>query len=165
MSSAVAAGQEEPVRATSFPGRAVSWQQAALPAGAAVLSSSFLRLDPEPRNVQQARRFVADQAPPLDPDTSDILLLLTSELVTNGVVHARTELEVTIAVTAEHVVVAVHDLDLGRHEVRTHERDGGRGLGLVKQLACDTGRVNGEGGGKTVWFRLRRPATPEERTA
>lgn len=141
----------------------VSWQESlgeALPPGAVVRSSVELDLDPEPRNVGLARRFVAgavaDAVPELSDDSTDTLLLLTSELVTNAVVHARTPLQVGVVVTDEHVVVAVHDLDLGRREQRTHERDGGRGLAIVRALAAGAGRLPHTGGGKTAWFRVDR---------
>ncbi len=128
----------------------------ALPAGAVVQISDALTLDPEPRQVSSARRFVAGAVPDLDADTGDTLLLLVSELVTNAVVHARTEVEVAVAVTDEDVVVAVHDLDLGRREQRSDDRDGGRGLGLVRSLAADSGMIVHPEGGKSAWFRLHR---------
>ena len=128
----------------------------ALPGDAVVLHSDALTLEPEPRQVSSARRFVARSVPELDADTCDTLLLLVSELVTNAVVHARTELEVAVTVTADDVVVAVHDLDLGRREQRGGERDGGRGLGLVRSLAADSGMLAHDGGGKSAWFRLHR---------
>ncbi len=126
----------------------------ALPADAVVLRSARLHLDPEPRNVVLARRWVAEQAPELGPEGLHTLRLLTSELVTNAVVHARTEVEVGIAVTEHDVLVTVHDLDLGRRENKTHERDGGRGLGLVRDLSLASGRTTHAEGGKTAWFRL-----------
>lgn len=125
-----------------------------LPAGAVVLRSALLHLGPEPRNVVVARCWVVDQAPELGPDGLHTLRLLTSELVTNAVVHARTEVEVGIAVTAHDVLVTVHDLDLGRREERPYERDGGRGLGLVRDLSLASGLATHAAGGKTAWFRL-----------
>ncbi len=135
----------------------------ALPAGAVVLRSAQLHLDPEPRNVVRARQWVTEQTPELGPDGLHTLRLLTSELVTNAVVHARTEVEVGIAVTEHEVLVTVHDLDLGRREQRTHDRDGGRGLGLVRDLSVASGQTSHPGGGKTAWFRLMLDQTsPEE---
>lgn len=133
----------------------------ALPAGAVVLRSAQLHLDPEPRNVGLARRWVVEQAPELGEDGLHTLRLLTSELVTNAVVHARTELELGVTVTEHDVVVTVHDLDLGRREQRTHERDGGRGLGLVRDLSVASGSTTHAEGGKTAWFRLGRDGAGE----
>lgn len=128
----------------------------ALPEGTHVRSEDRVVLAPDPREVRQVRRFVAKAVPDLDADAADTLLLLVSELVTNAVVHARTEIEVAVAVTDDDVLVSVHDLDLGRREQRTGERDGGRGLGLVRSLAGDSGMVAHSEGGKTAWFRLSR---------
>jgi two-component sensor histidine kinase len=128
----------------------------ALPAGAHVVSAEHLHLAPDPRSASMARRFVAGQLPDLDPDKEHTLLLLTSELVTNAVIHARTEVEVGVTVTVEDVLVTVHDLDLGRREQPGQERDGGRGLYLVEALACAADQIRHNGGGKTSWFRLCR---------
>lgn len=143
----------------------MAWQEAlqqALPPGAVVRQSDELHLDPQPRNVGVARTYVAAQAPRLPDEDLHVLLLLTSELVTNAVVHARTEIELAVTVTDQDVVVTVHDLDLGRLEQRAHERDGGRGLGLVRDLAADSGQTVHGGGGKTSWFRLQLPDQVKE---
>ncbi|HEU0104146.1 MAG TPA: ATP-binding protein [Mycobacteriales bacterium] len=135
----------------------MTWQAVlpvALPAGAVVRSTAELRLEPEPRNVGVARRFVREQVADLPDDTREALLLLTSELVTNAVVHARTQVEVAVAVTDEDVVVMVYDLDLGRREQRSYDRDGGRGLSIVRALAVETGLLPHREGGKTAWFRI-----------
>lgn len=133
----------------------------ALPAGAAVEQSFHLHLDPLPRLVGEARAFVTEHAPPLPPDTQDALLLLTSELVTNAVLHARTPLEVGITVAEDSVLVTVHDLDLSRPEQQPYEaREGGWGLGLVAALAEDSAMEPHSHGGKTAWFRLPRGQAP-----
>ncbi|MCW2621871.1 MAG: sensor protein [Frankiales bacterium] len=111
-------------------------------------------LPPQPRNVAAARAFVRDHVAVADADRQDDLLLMTSELVTNAVVHARTEVTLGVAVTDSDVIVTVHDLDLGRQEDRTHDRDGGRGLGIVSALSCECGRTSQGPHGKTAWFRL-----------
>src|SRR4051812_17210680 len=72
------------------------------------LSSHHLDLEPEPRAAGLARQFVREHAPELPGETADSLMLLTSELVSNAVVHARTAIELTIVVTQQSVVVAVH---------------------------------------------------------
>lgn len=137
----------------------MNWQETlsvALPPGAVVRSSAQLHLEPEPRSVGVARRFVQEQMPDLPDATQDTVALLTSELVTNAVVHARTPVDVGVVLTDEDVVVTVHDLDLGRREQTTYERDGGRGLAIVQALAGAAGSLPHSGGGKTAWFRLGR---------
>lgn len=98
-------------------------------------------------------------------DTVDTAILLTSELVTNAVLHARTDVQVTVVVD-EGVRVEVHDESALLPASRNHAIDSmtGRGLHIVGQLADDygvevedpaeTGLSNG--GGKTVWFSLAR---------
>ena len=121
-----------------------------------------LHLDPLPRRVADARHFVASHAPELPPDTRDSLLLLTSELVTNAVLHARTAIELGIAIADDCVVVTVHDLDLARPEQDPYaSREGGWGLGLVAALAEVCAMEPDPDGGKTAWFRLPRTGTRE----
>ncbi len=126
-------------------------------AGDTVVSSHHFHLDPVPQLVGQARAFVREHAPPLPADTADVLLLLTSELVTNAVLHARTAIEVGITVAHESILVTVHDEDLARPEQRPYEsREGGWGLGLVRELAQESALDVHPGDGKTAWFRLSR---------
>lgn len=114
-----------------------------------------LDLEARPQVVSQARRFVREHAPPLTESTRGTLVLLTSELVTNAVIHARTALQVCISVSPHFVLVTVFDLDLGRPE-QAGDRNGGRGLGIVSALADGSDLVRHIEGGKTAWFRLRR---------
>jgi two-component sensor histidine kinase len=115
-----------------------------------------LHLEPLPRVVGQARGFVKANLPPVMDDVLDTALLLTSELVTNAVIHARTDIEVGITVTDRSVLVTVHDEDLGRPSATYPGRDGGRGLGLVEALSEASATERHPGEGKTVWFRLSR---------
>ena len=124
--------------------------------------SFHLSLDPVPRLVGDARRFVLQHAPDLELATQDALVLLTSELVTNAVLHARTPIEVGITVSETSVLVTVHDLDLARPEQDPYSgREGGWGLGLVGALAEDASMEVHPEGGKTAWFRLKRHGSPE----
>lgn len=129
----------------------------ALPPGDSVQQMHHIRLEPLPRLVSQARQFVTEHAPPLPDETRDALLLLTSELVTNAVLHARTPLEIGITVAEASVLVTVHDLDLTRAEQQPYDaREGGWGLGLVAALADQSALEPHQDGGKTAWFRLLR---------
>ena len=129
----------------------------ALPPGDSVTEVHHLRLEPLPWLVAVARTFVDEHAPPLPPDTRDALLLLTSELVTNAVLHGRSPLEVGITVTQESVLVTVHDLDQARPAPQPYvPREGGWGLGLVAALADESALERHLDGGKTAWFRLSR---------
>lgn len=134
----------------------------ALPDDDPVERVEHLHLEPVPRSVREARSFVAQQAPPLADDARDALLLLTSELVTNAVIHARTTLEVGLTVSRTHVLVTVHDQDTVRREQEPYpRREGGWGLGMVRALAEHSALDrHAEGDGKTAWFRLRREGGP-----
>ena len=130
-----------------------------------VRESHHLHLDPLPRFVAEARHFVLQHAPDLPPDTRDSLVLLTSELVTNAVLHARTAIDLGITIADDSIVVTVHDLDLARPEQDPYAgREGGWGLGLVSALAEVSSMDTDPDGGKTAWFRLPRadaPAVPD----
>jgi len=130
-----------------------------------VQSTHHLHLEPVPRLVGSARAFVREHAPPLAPDTADVLVLLTSELVTNAVLHARSAIEVGITVADHSVVVTVHDEDLTRPEQQPYDgREGGWGLALVRELSADWSMQVHPGDGKTAWFRLPRQGAPVGRT-
>jgi len=119
-----------------------------------------LHLDPVPRVVGQARGFIRDNVPADAAELLDVVLLLTSELVTNAVIHARTPIEVGITVTDRSLVVTVHDEDLGNDPARSDGREGGWGLGLVRSLAEDFDIEHHTGDGKTAWFRVSRDSAP-----
>jgi two-component sensor histidine kinase len=129
----------------------------ALPAGEHVQASAVLPLQPESAAVRAARSFVLDHAPRLSPESLDTVALLTSELVTNAVIHARTPFEVGVFVSEHHVLVTVHDLDIGHVEVQSN-REGGWGLGLVRSLSEQSAMTRHPSGGKTAWFRMLRDA-------
>jgi len=115
------------------------------------------RFEPEPENVRVARDFVADTlAEQGFHGDSDVVLLLTSELVTNAVRHAATPFEITVDVGDAGVRVAVIDEDVEHPPTVQHpgpEDTNGRGLLLVDHLAAVWGsdRV---GRSKAVWFTL-----------
>lgn len=124
---------------------------------AAPFDSHVLHLHPVPRAVNETRRFLRDRAPKLPPGVEDALLLLSSELVTNAILHARTDIDVTLLVNEDYVAVAVHDLDLTLpgHDPYAN-REGGWGLGIVRAMADAQGMSPDPHGGKTAWFRLAR---------
>ncbi|MCY1137309.1 SpoIIE family protein phosphatase [Actinoplanes sp. Pm04-4] len=98
-------------------------------------------------------------------------LLLTTELSTNAVVHANTELDIEVRSDATGLTVTVTDFAPGPVEQlavgpRNESVDigevaeRGRGLLLVDHFASRWGTVH-EGTGKGVWFRLEREHTGE----
>lgn len=91
---------------------------------------------------------------------ADALLLLTSELVTNAVVHARTSLSLSLRSSDGCIRLTVTDENSRSvHPRRADATDeGGRGLMLVEALSSAWG-VESHDSGKEVWCELRRAAT------
>jgi anti-sigma regulatory factor (Ser/Thr protein kinase) len=85
------------------------------------------------------------------------VILLTSELVTNAILHARTPVCVGIVRDDERLMVAVDDrlpADEGLQPRNwSHDRPGGRGLALVADLS-DLWGTRTHSRGKSVWFVL-----------
>lgn len=67
---------------------------------------------PEPEAAGRARAFVREQCGRWDlADLSETAILLTSELVTNGVLHARTRIGVALAMSPAGLRIDVRDHD------------------------------------------------------
>jgi anti-sigma regulatory factor (Ser/Thr protein kinase) len=123
---------------------------------------------PEPAAAAAARRFVRDTLESWVATGSgddgnglvDDAVLLTSELVTNAVVHAGTPVHVTCKLAAGGVEVAVRDSQPAslvpeppENEHIPAERTSGRGLLLPAALASAWGVTYGQTA-KAVWFRI-----------
>ena len=87
----------------------------------------------------------------------DDALLLTTELVTNAVVHAGTALQLRIEIDEDGLRVEVVDASPGSspvvREAPDAAREGGRGMFLLDALAEEWGTTHTRTG-KSVWFRL-----------
>ena len=122
---------------------------------------------PEPKAAAAARLFVRDtlQAWAVTGAADrrglvDDAVLLTSELVTNAVVHAGTAVQVTCRLVEGAVEVVVSDGHPGRlvpevldGEPIAADRIGGRGLLMPAALASAWGVAYGRAS-EAVWFRL-----------
>ena len=113
------------------------------------------------RSARDARAFVRDGLHGVaSPTELDDLLLLTSELVTNAVVHAGTALHLGVTWDRDNILVTVQDHGLPPDVERvratvTLEEESGRGMVIVAALAGDFGwRLLPDGGGKVMWFVL-----------
>ena len=74
------------------------------------LNEPALALDPDPRSVQEARRWVAAACEKLGrDDLVECAALGISELVTNALLHAEDPISVRVRGTAEHPRVEVSD--------------------------------------------------------
>lgn len=79
-----------------------------------------------------------------------------SEIVTNAVLHAHTDIELTIEVTGEQARVAVRDYSpvLPVHRNYDSQATTGRGMALVAALTLEHGIDHLGAAGKTVWFTV-----------
>ena len=113
-------------------------------------------IPPDPTAPAQARRLI-DQMMKLwdcdDPD--DVAILLTSELVTNVVRHARSNLRLEVSLRAMTLRIAATDEFQAPPQLRPMNisSEGGRGLALINSLAKRWGVTPNERG-KTVWFEV-----------
>jgi anti-sigma regulatory factor (Ser/Thr protein kinase) len=90
------------------------------------------------------------------PGRSEIAELLTSELVTNALIHTDHDAVLTATVGPRGLRVEVRDFVARRPRLRVPNADDGthgRGLVLVQSLA-DAWGVRAHGVGKVVWFEL-----------
>ncbi len=124
--------------------------------------------DPVGRSVATARSFVRDTLQGWGfADIVDDAVVLTSELVTNAVVHAGTSADVLCLRTEDGVRIEVADrypereipLQAAAVNMGSPDREGGRGLQLCAALAACWG-VEYTPTHKQVWFQLDLPDRP-----
>jgi PAS domain S-box-containing protein len=117
------------------------------------------RLRPHPSSVGAGRRFIRQvlQEHRRD-DLCEAAELVISEVVTNALVHAGTEVEVAARVGREGVRVEVSDGSPHLPATKNYANLAatGRGLQLLEQLV-DRWGVDPHEAGKTVWFELGTP--------
>jgi anti-anti-sigma regulatory factor/anti-sigma regulatory factor (Ser/Thr protein kinase) len=122
-----------------------------------------LVLAPIPAAPTAARAFVCQvcaywQLALPDATVTDRAVLVADELVTNAVVHARTELRLRLELRGDLLHLGVRDGSPRLLRLVTTPRleaEGGRGLWLVEQLASAWGVSRHPDGGKVVWCTLR----------
>jgi anti-sigma regulatory factor (Ser/Thr protein kinase) len=114
---------------------------------------------PRPDQIAAARAFVRGALDAQGGDRRlDDAVLMASELVTNAVTYGRGDMEV--AVTASGGRVRVEVSQASAHGGTPHLKVpgptdiGGRGLGIVDQLAEIWGTERGPGDQLRVWFEL-----------
>ena len=121
-----------------------------------------LTLAPEPGSVARARGFLTDTLRrwSVPEETELVARLALSELVTNAVVHASTDLVVRVRPDDDGIWVGVSDQNRELPVVREAPGEGlgGRGLAIVAAVARRWGvdrRFSRRG--KTVWFTVSVP--------
>lgn len=114
----------------------------------------------EPISAARARQLVTDALRRSRCEAlADVAELLVSELVTNAILHARTDVTVRVDVDTARLRVEVRDETLVEPQLRRYREDAttGRGMFLVETLASRWGSQAHQGG-KAVWFELDRQA-------
>jgi PAS domain S-box-containing protein len=129
---------------------------------------SFRRFPPLPESVREARRFVRGMLPEVSEVPEELRRnaeLLVSELVTNAVLHARSEAEVSVGFREGRIRLAVRDgrpdLGLLPQQKFHHFPATGHGLAMVERLATRYGVETGEDT-KTAWVEIGPDGTPQE---
>jgi len=122
------------------------------------------RIASSPQAPALGRRLVmqACRGWSVHPEVTAAASMVTSELVTNAVVHAGGDLQVTVELAGAVLIVSVRD------KSPTPPRPGrpvagqehGRGLAIVAELSRSWGTVQTADGGKVVWARLPAQGPP-----
>ncbi|MFE0102720.1 SpoIIE family protein phosphatase [Streptomyces sp. NPDC059009] len=135
---------------------------------AVITARAAATFDPVGRSVATARSFVRDTLQGWGfTDVVDDAVVLTSELVTNAVVHAGTAADVLCLRSEDAVRIEVSDrypereipLQQSSVNMGSPDREGGRGLQLCAALATRWG-VDYTPTHKQVWFQLDLPDRP-----
>jgi anti-sigma regulatory factor (Ser/Thr protein kinase) len=127
-----------------------------------------LTIEGHPSQVAAARAFVARTLDSAHQKVdSDAATLLTSEIVTNAILHTKSGVDggaVTIVIIGVPHGVLVEIIDDGSAGVPIVKGDlyaaEGHGLFLVQQLATQWGYLR-DPAGTTVWFHLPTPDGPD----
>ena len=125
------------------------------PVGRSRDGMSILHLEPVVESTPTARHWIAAHLRDLPADVIGCAALLTSELVTNAVLHAATPIGVTLHILPGRIRVDVADGNPSFPSLKAYGREAatGRGLTLFNTLASNWG-VQAVDGGKIVWFEL-----------
>lgn len=127
-----------------------------------VLERLSEHFDADLRSAGGARRFVAATLRGWGcSDLVDSVSLLVSELVTNAVVHAHSEVELVVHLQRDRVRVEVIDAadEVVHRRDASSEAQSGRGMALIEALATSWG-IDTLLAGKSIWFEV--PRTPTE---
>ncbi|PRY11168.1 ATP-binding SpoIIE family protein phosphatase [Kineococcus rhizosphaerae] len=132
--------------------------EAAAPVGASSPDAAVdVVLPADPRSVRDARRLTnrCCNHNGVDDDTTETVVLLTSELVTNAIVHGRSDARLKVVAGPRSVHVEVADDNDRVPVLQTHDDEAlsGRGISLLEVAATRWG-VEEAPIGKVVWFTL-----------
>lgn len=117
----------------------------------------------EPASTRLARQLVRTILRDAGQEQwTDAAELACSEVVTNAILHAHTEIELTVDVQPDRVRVGVRDFSAVLPVQRDYNEHAttGRGMALVAALTREHGIADVGPAGKTVWFTVG--GAPEE---
>jgi DNA-binding NarL/FixJ family response regulator len=130
------------------------------------IDEATIRLPPERSSAGDARRFLDQVLLRWGcQELGDAVKLLVTELVANAVLHARTDIEVTVRLLSDTLRLEVADRSpahILRREA-TSDDTSGRGSELIDIMSRAWGLI-GKPDGKCIWFELDLPETREVRT-
>lgn len=116
---------------------------------------------PVPASLAAVRAFIRESCPGLDDFDLLKLVVVTNELATNAVEHARSPYRVDLITLSAAVRVEVRD-DEATPPPQLHDpgsgAEAGRGLLIVDRLVRRWGSEPREEGGKVVWAELETPS-------
>ena len=123
-------------------------------------SQWLIEVPPDLRHVGPTRLAVRDRLTECGVAEVAEAELMVSELIGNAIVHAGTEITVSVRCASDRALVEVHDGSPIIPQPKRPEvlRAGGLGLPIVQALALRWGVEPCAGDGKTVWFEV--PTTP-----
>lgn len=115
-----------------------------------------LKIESDTKMVGPARRFVRDRLVAWEtPEQVDAAVLVASELVTNAVLHARTEIVLRLSMEGSSLRLEVYDGNprLPAPTFSPPSATSGRGLVLVDAIASSWG-IDHRRDGKVVWAEV-----------
>ena len=125
---------------------------------------AVVRLPAAPESIGAARAAVRRALVSCDLEALvETAQLLTSEVATNAVLHARTDFELRVERRGGRVRISVLDGSPALAARRRYGLDSGtgRGLGLVEALSAAWGCERADGWAKATWFELDPDAVPD----
>jgi anti-sigma regulatory factor (Ser/Thr protein kinase) len=115
-----------------------------------------IALAPDARVPRAARRYIASSLREAGwtRERCGVVELLTSEVVTNAIIHAEGPAVLTLAISSDHIRVAVEDCSPAEcPSARPPGEEGGFGMQLLHALATGWGFATSDTT-KVVWFEM-----------